>query len=271
MADGSLLRRTLGCPVVDLAHPWSADMPQWPGHPPFILHLARRHGDTFRPQGYSSANEVIVTSGHTGTHLDGLGHISCNGALFGNHNAQETQTGPRGLRDLGMEQVAPIVRRGVLLDLATQRGTTHLAHDCALTAVDLALAEAQGGVLINAGDVVLIRTGWGSLWSEPQEYVNLRTGWPGPDSSAADWLASRKIFATGSDTITYERYDPATGHLPVHLKLIQEAGIHLLENLDLEALSKLQVKEFLFVCLPLTLVGATGSPVRPIAILTEGA
>ncbi len=44
-------------------------------------------------------------------------------------------------------------------------------------------------------------------------------------------------------------------------------GIHILENLYLEELGKAGVVTFAFVCLPLKLVGATGSPVRPIAVV----
>ncbi|MCL5947403.1 MAG: cyclase family protein, partial [Chloroflexi bacterium] len=91
----------------------------------------------------------------------------------------------------------------------------------------------------------------------------------GPDASGADWLADRGIFATGADTITYERFDPRVNRLPVHIRLIQKAGIHILENLDLEGLSATGHVEFLFVCLPLTFVGATGSPIRPVAVLTK--
>ncbi len=45
-----------------------------------------------------------------------------------------------------------------------------------------------------------------------------------------------------------------------------EHGVHMLENMDLEQLAADRGFEFLFVCLPLKFVGATGSPVRPIAV-----
>ncbi len=61
---------------------------------------------------------------------------------------------------------------------------------------------------------------------------------------------------------------PGAGHslLPVHRVLLVEHGIHILENVYLEQLAADRVREFLFVCLPLKFVGATGSPVRPIAV-----
>jgi kynurenine formamidase len=69
--------------------------------------------------------------------------------------------------------------------------------------------------------------------------------------------------------MAFEHLAPGAGHglLPVHGLLLADRGIHILENIDLEELAHEHVHEFLFVCLPLPLVGATGSPVRPIAIV----
>ena len=54
--------------------------------------------------------------------------------------------------------------------------------------------------------------------------------------------------------------------LPGHILLLVRAGIPIIENLNLEELASAGVHEFAFVCLPLKMRGATGSPVRPIAI-----
>ena len=64
-----------------------------------------------------------------------------------------------------------------------------------------------------------------------------------------------------------EERDPESGAtLFGHLHLLARSGIPIIENLDLEALSRDRVREFLFICTPLKFVGATGSPVRPIAV-----
>ena len=89
---------------------------------------------------------------------------------------------------------------------------------------------------------------------------------PGPERAAAEWLSAHGIFATGSDTICFERV-PASA-MPVHVHLLVENGIHIIENLDLEALAADDVREFLFVAAPLKLRGGTGSPIRPLAIAT---
>ena len=65
----------------------------------------------------------------------------------------------------------------------------------------------------------------------------------------------------------FEHFDPSDNRLPVHCLMIQAAGIHLIENLNLEALAAERVSEFAVVVLPLKLIGATASQVRPVAIL----
>jgi kynurenine formamidase len=139
-----------------------------------------------------------------------------------------------------------------------------------ITADELALTAKLQGTEPAAGDAVLIRTGWPvGRFENSSAYIGHDTGVPGPDVSAAHWLSSRRIRATGSDTIAYEWLARGKGHalLPVHSHLIYEAGIHILEVLDLEALAADGIHQFIFVAIPLKLVGATGSPVRPLAVV----
>lgn len=55
--------------------------------------------------------------------------------------------------------------------------------------------------------------------------------------------------------------------LPVHRLLLVEAGIYIVEHLRLDSLAEDGVSEFLFVLAPLPIVGGTGSPVRPLAVV----
>jgi kynurenine formamidase len=88
---------------------------------------------------------------------------------------------------------------------------------------------------------------------------------PGPALASAQWLSARGIFAAGSDTVAFEKV-PDAG-MPVHVHLLVERGIHIIECLNLEELAAAGAAEFLFVALPLKLEGATASPIRPIAVL----
>lgn len=253
--------------VFDLAHPLEPAMPVSPNHPGYRMALVRRHGDMVRTDGGSAANEMIVLGGHTGTHLDALAHVSHNGKLHGGVDATEAQRGGR-FQCLGVEEVEPIFARGVLLDVPRFRGVDVLPPGEPISADELrAVARAQSVELPRAG-AVLVRSGWARHWSDPRTYLGHASGVPGPDASAAEWIANAQPRVTGHDSMAYEHLPPGAGHavLPAHRVLLVEHGVHIVENLDLEELAAQQVYEFLFVCLALKFVGATGSPVRPIAV-----
>jgi kynurenine formamidase len=84
--------------------------------------------------------------------------------------------------------------------------------------------------------------------------------------TAAQWLAARGVAAIGVDNLTVEVEGPEAKDLPVHAYCLVDRGIHLVENLFLEELARAEVREGLLVLAPLRLVGATGAPVRPVAL-----
>jgi kynurenine formamidase len=255
-----------GARVFDLSHPLDPAMPVSPNHPGYRMALLRRHGDMLRADGGSAANEMLVLGGHTGTHLDALAHVSHAGQLHGGIDAADAQRGGR-FSELGVETVEPIFCRGVLLDVAGCRGAPVAAGE-AITGEELRSVASRQGIQMPTGGAVLIRSGWARHWADPHTYLGQDSGVPGPDASAAEWLAQATPRVSGHDSMAYEHLPAGAGHalLPVHRCLLVEHGIHIIENLDLEQLAAAQVYEFLFVCLPLKFVGATGSPVRPIAV-----
>ncbi len=258
-----------GVRVYELSHPLDPAMPVSPNHPGYRMALLRRHGDMVRADGGSASNEMIVMGGHTGTHLDALAHVSQDGKLFGGLDAAQAQTGGR-FKSLGVDTVEPIFVRGVLLDVAGFRGVDSLPAGEAITADELKKVADAEGVSIPKGGAVLVRSGWARHWVHPPTYLGHDSGVPGPDVSAATWLASFGPRVAAHDSMAYEHLAPGAGHslLPVHRVLLVENGIHIVENADMERLAADRVYEFLFVCLPLRFVGATGSPVRPIAVAT---
>ena len=252
--------------VYDLGQPTHAAMPQLPNAPRFVLTLLRRHGDLSRGGGFSSANELVVLICHAGTHIDAIGHVSVNGKLFGGIDAAEVQVGTRGLQHLGIDQAAPIVRRGILLDIAGMLGVDALEPATPITGEMLERCATEAAVEVGPGDAVLVRTGWGRFWDDPVRYVSEVDGLPGTNIDGARWLADRGIAVTGADCLMYEYFHPSRNELPVHAHLIQGNGIHMVENMLLEPLAEAGIAEFALIISPLKLVGATGSPVRPIAI-----
>jgi kynurenine formamidase len=246
--------------AVDLAQPLYTGVPHHPAHPPFLYGLNKKHGDYVNPGGASSASEGIAMGTHVGTHIDALCHFTCNGKLFGGEEAAGVQTYPEGLQRHTVDSIEPIFRRGLLLDIPKLLGVETLAEDFVIRPEHL---EATGQNL-QPGDVVLIRTGWAKFWDDPARFIS-QVRSPGPGLDAAKWLSSRKVFAAGSDTAPFE-FAPSP-EMSVHVHLLVESGIHIVECLNLEELSQTGAAEFLFVALPLKIRGGTGSPIRPYALL----
>lgn len=257
-----------GVRVIDLAQPLYTGMPSSPNHPGFRMVLIRRHGDMVRPDGGSASNELIITGGHVGTHVDALAHVSQAGKLHGGLDAADTQAGGR-FSALGIDEMVPLFCRGLLLDVAAAKETDVLDGGYGVTAEDLEHAARAANIQPASGDVVLVRTGWARKFGDEQAYLGHATGVPGITEGGARWLAQAGVVATGTDTTAYEQIPPGGGHsvLPVHGFLLVEQGIHIIEHLDLEALSAARAAEFLFVLTPLRILGGTGSPVRPIAVV----
>ena len=262
--------RADGVRIFDLGRPLTVGMPQSPNHPQFRLALQRRHGDVIRADGSSAANEIIVTGGHVGTHIDALAHVSHEGRLHGGIDAEAAQVGGR-FSGLGVETIEPMFCRGLLLDVPAALGISGCASGYEITPADLDAALALTGVEARPGDVLLIRSGWGQRYGDPEAYVGLASGVPGPGELGARWLSGKSPRAVGADTIAFEQVPPGQGHalLPAHRHLLVEAGINIIEVLDLEGLAAAAVLEFAFVLSPLKLVGGTGSPVRPLAVIAE--
>ena len=249
--------------VYDLAQSYFTGMPHHPSHPPFLFSLVKAHGEYLGPIGNSSASDAIALGSHVGTHIDALCHFSCGGKLFGGVEAASVQSCQQGFSAHAIDTIAPIVRRGVLLDVAGHAGVDALPADFEITPERLASVVGAQGVRIERGDVVLLRTGWARSFRDPGKFISQVHG-PGPAIGGAHWLSSRGVFAAGSDTVAFEKVpDPA---MPVHVHLLVESGIHIIENLYLEELTRECCFAFQFVDAPLEIRGGTGSPVRPLAL-----
>ena len=259
-----LLELLTAAKVYDLAQPYFAGMPHYPTHPPFLFGLTKLHGDAVGPAGNSSAADAIAMGSHVGTHIDALCHFSCGGKLHGGDDVAPLQSYVGGLRKHSVDTVAPILRRGVLLDIAGALGGSPLAEDFEVKPEHLeAVARAQA-VEIRQGDVVLLRTGWARFFEDARQYVRNAHG-PGPSLAGAQWLSVRGIFAAGADTVAFEKV-PAPA-MPAHVHLLVDSGVHIIECLNLEDLAADQVWEFVFVAAPMKIRGATGAPVRPLALV----
>jgi kynurenine formamidase len=249
--------------VFDLEQLRYAGAPSHPAHAPGFNYFLHRHHAPGGPEARTSASGIVVMPEHSGTHIDALAHQAENLTLHGGVHVDSGVQTSSGFRVLGIETMAPLVGRGILLDVA---GARRLSAEHAITPEELEQAEAAAGIEVRAGDVVLVRTGYGALWAEPEKYLRAA----GVSGAGSRWLAERKVKAVGADNVAWDVIgptDPELGvTLPGHVLLLVRAGIPIIENLNLEELAAAKVYEFGFVCLALKMRGATGSPVRPVAI-----
>lgn len=255
-----------GARTFELENPRYVGAPIFPAHWPGFVYTLHRHHESLGARVRTSASGTITMQEHSGTHIDALCHQAVEMQMFGGVPVTPNIQTPRGFTQLGAETIAPIFRRGVLLDVAASRGVEALAPGYLVTAEDLELAQETHGVTVGEGDCVLIRTGNGAAYDDPEEYL----AGPGVGTAAGRWLAERKPYLCGADNVAFDvadAMDPELGSLPCHVVLIYEAGIYIVENLQLEELAASGEHEFLFVCLPMQLVGVTGSPVRPVALV----
>jgi kynurenine formamidase len=260
----SLLHHLTSAKIYDLGQPYFVGMPHHPMHPPFLFSLTKKHGDYVGPNGASSASESLGLSGHMGTHIDALCHISLDGKLHGDHEVKDIQSYSGGVAQHSIDTLAPVVRRGILLDIAGQQNVASLPAAFEITPEHMEAAANAERVVINPGDVVLLRTGWGAFFEDVARFESQMHG-PGPGEAGAHWLSSHKIFAAGADTINLEIVPSRT--MPVHVHLLVESGIHIIECLNLEQLAADRVYEFAFIASPLKIRGGTGSPIRPLALV----
>ena len=254
--------------VFDLEQPRFQGRPIHDAHQPgYAYFLHRRHPDSLiSPDGpRSGASGVIACMEHAGTHIDALCHQPENQTLYGGV-AVDDIAGSKGFRRHGVEEIAPIVAPGVLLDIAAHRGLGSLTSGDVIGADELRACASAQNVQIVAGLVVLVRTGNGQFWNDADTYLP----GPGMDGAASKWLAELHVLAVGADNLAWDAiglHDSELGcELPGHVHLLVRAGIYIIENVNLEALAAARRWRFSFICTPLKFTGATGSPVRPIAI-----
>lgn len=255
--------------VYDLEQPRLRGMPLHPAHQPgYFYALYRRHRDSYKPGTggpRSSSSGVLTMMEHSGTHIDALCHQACDLQLFGGVPIDEVETAA-GFTKLGVESVAPLLRRGILLDVAGWKGQSKLPPNYGITGDDLRTCARAQNVSLKSGDVLLVRTGYGTLWQDEKVYLEAA----GVAKSGTLWAAEHEVVAVGADNMAWDQIgprDPETGAtLFAHLHLLTQKGIYILENLNLEELAHDRCYDFAFIAIPLKLQGATGSPIRPLAL-----
>jgi kynurenine formamidase len=273
--------------LIDLSHNWENSSPVASVNPPYSFALVSTHAGTRGAFGdggkLSFAAEVQHFSGqHGAPSIDAIGHIGRNGKLFGGVDAAASTSNPDGIgasgvgANLSIDQFPAdlLVNRGVLLDVArmVQGDSRPLPATFEVTAAHLEQAAKQQHVKLKKGDTVFIRTGWGQYFKgNTSLYAGADS--PGPSLDGANFLIKNGARVVGDDTLTFERppiVNPGTPDFevfPVHMRVIADSGVYIIENLNLEELSEAKAYEFVVVVPPLKVLGGTGSAVRIFALV----
>lgn len=231
---------------------------------PFSRAFSATPEGTGRDEPFSFAAEVVIGTLHTSTHIDGFMHIQSEGRVFGGARSEALRT-DQGWSEYGMETVAPIIGRAVLLDVAGLHRLEALPDAYEVTVADLEAAASAAGVEVGLGDIVLVRTGKvREFYSDPAAY---EASQPGVGAEAAVWLYEQGMAVLATDTTGTEPMPFADINRTTHRAMLVDRGVHLIENVFLDELAADGIVESAFFCLPLKLTGATGSWVRPVAIV----
>lgn len=215
-------------------------------------------------------NEIVSYSGdsiafytHTGTHVDTLNHYGYHNKIWNNFSADE-HIG-RTWDVCGADKHPPVIARGILLDIPATENVDMLPDSYGIGAQELQHALQRQNTELRVGDVVLVRTGRMTTWPNNDAYLYNS---PGLNREGAEFLAQAGAITIGADNVGLEQQPAPVGEIwpPVHSYLLAEAGVPMIEVLDLEELARDQVYEFAYFGACLKLRGATGAPIRPLAI-----
>jgi kynurenine formamidase len=254
--------------VISLGVKVHPNVPLGDGHPKPIISPLLRHGDSlenFLPT--TVANELMICTQHTGTHIDALNHIGCQIGddifIHGHHRTKDIES-HQGFCVHDASSLKPIVGRAVLLDIAWAKDMDVLPDSYSITVNDIESAILKGDIVITNGDTVILRTGFMHYWEkDPKRFTDRSAGL---SLEGAKFLVEQfEVQAIGTDTVAIEVIPSEC--LEVHQYCLFEKGIPLIENMYLEELHKERIWEFGIIVAPNLLQGATASMINPIALV----
>jgi len=243
-------------------------------HP--ALHMMIQGGDdcVIPGVGLESVMDFVGVAFHgmATSHIDALCHVFVDEQMYNGFAASEVKsTGAQRGSILCAKD--GIVSRGVLLDVPRSKGLDWIEPQTAITIADLEAAEAEQGVRVTEGDILLVATGRDARREKHGPWDPISTGLAGLHPETVAWLRERDVAVLGGDGV----HDvlPSSGidqwPMPIHQCGLAAMGMHLLDNLRLDRLAEACARSerwaFQFTVAPLRVAKGTGSPVNPIAVL----
>jgi kynurenine formamidase len=229
--------------LIDLSQEIFQGMTVYPGHLKTVIweHMSHAESGLKFEGGFSYASQGLLMSDHGPTHVDAVSHLDPSpGAPSIDEMPLSTFYGP-----------------GTCIDVSEASPQSYIG------AADLDAAVAEAGNLLRPGDALLIHTGAAERVGGTEAYA---TDYPGLDESAAQWILDREIRVFGVDSPSPD--NPISPTYPVHM-MCRRTGMTHYENLI--NLERVVGRRFIFIGLPLRIRGGTGSPVRAIAVVEDGA
>ncbi len=211
----------------------------------------------------------LVYHGFTITHIDALCHVAWDGQLYNGRPFMQSLTAAGATWCPIDPLFGGITTRGVLLDVAEARAEGYVSVGSPVTPKELDTAAARGGVRVEPGDVVVVRSGDAAFRRAHPDWVPRVSPHPGLHLSCLEWFREKDIAAISWDMMDERPIGYAGFGMGVHLA-IPFLGLALVDNTDPERLATACREEgryeFLFTATPIRLVGSTGAPAHPMAI-----
>lgn len=219
---------------------------------------------------FTSDRYNIAYHGFAHSHMDALCHNSYEGKHYNGFLREEVVQADGCARLDVTAAKQGIVTRGILMDIARLKGVDYLEPGAPIYVEDLEAWEAQTGITVGTGDVVLVRSGRWARRAEEGPWATGRLA-AGLHASVAPWLHERGVAMLGSDYTNDQLPSAIPGvGMPIHQLTLVAMGMPLFDNLDLEDLARtagdLGRWEFMLVAAPLAVPGGTGAPLNPLAI-----
>jgi kynurenine formamidase len=254
--------------------------------PPLFTRGAPRRTNLSRPGSRSFDDVLDNFYPQASSQWDSLGHVGVNdGAFYNGASWDDVNSGRRNTIDHWARK--GIAGRAVLLDVRRALHDAGRDYDAgsarALSVEDLELARTQAGVQYQAGDIILLRTGYTEWYLAQDAATRRRTAPPGVHQSAgvehseamARYIWNSHASGIGADCPSLEVWPPdfQPGAWPfgfLHQVLIGQFGLAIGELWWLEELAadcaEDGVCEMFLTSAPLHSVGGIGSPPNALAI-----
>ena len=249
----------------------SREFPKTPAanNPTPALHYMKRVARGEKA-GYFGDFYGISYHGTATTHLDALCHVWNEDGMWNGRDPDSAVNMDGALWGSVDQWKEGIITRGVLLDVPKHRGEPYVTMETPVHGWELEDIAAEQGVTMEPGDALNVYSGrdkWDQdgnpLWgSDP-------TARPGLHASCLKFIRESDCCLLVWDMMDFtpNGYDLAWS---VHGSIFAY-GIGLLDNALLQPLAEACMEEgsyeFLLTVNPLRVVGGTGSPVNPVAIL----